>query len=202
MRFEILPGFPAYGPPALSFDERGKLSEGLVVRFYPKQSEPWIGNFLGGLTKYSTVLDHPNGVDVVVVAQGDACVMDIEKRDIRHYLARHVDQVITVPSLGTVVFPNMTDFVAISANNAGWRSDRISWDGFRKIEIDGDELLGEAFSPISDRWAPFRLDLRTGRCVGSIYQEDMSTAVRLTPAQDAEAGATIWRIPFPKRPPT
>src|SRR3569832_746565 len=103
MRFEILPGLPAYGPPALSFDERGKFSEGLVVRFYPKRSEPWVGNFHGGLT-YNAVLDHPNGMDVVVVAGGDANVVDPENRQILQRLAGHVDQTISIPSLGMIVF--------------------------------------------------------------------------------------------------
>jgi len=56
MRFEILPGLPSSGPPALYFTERGKFSEGVVVRFYPKRSEPWVGNFFGGLTEYNAVL--------------------------------------------------------------------------------------------------------------------------------------------------
>ena len=179
MRFKILPGLPAYGPPALSFDERGKFSEGLVVRFYPKRSEPWVGNFLGGLTKYSAVLDHPNGTDVVVVAGGDASVIDPENRQIRQRLAGHVDQTISVPSLAMMVFPNMTDFVAIAANNAGWRSERISWDGFRNLKNSGNDLLGEAYTPIEDAWVPFKLDLLTGRCADAVYQRDMARAVRL-----------------------
>lgn len=179
MRFEILPGLPASGPPALYFTERGRFSEGLVVRFYPKRSEPWVGNFLCGFTKYNAVLDHPNGTDVVVIAGGDANVLDPENRQIRQYIAGHVDQTISVPSLGMVVFPNMTDFVAIDANNARWRSERISWDGFRNLEIIGNDLLGEAYSPLGDIWAPFKLDLLTGGCADSVYQRDMARAVRL-----------------------
>lgn len=177
MRFEILPGLPSSGPPALYFTERGKFSEGLVVRFYPKQSEPWIGNFVGGPTKYNAVLDHPNGIDVIVVAGGDANVIDSENRQMRRHIAGHVDQTISVPSLGMVVFPNMTDFVAIAANNVEWRSQRISWDGFRNLKVLGNDLLGEAYTPLGDIWAPFKLDLLTGRCADSVYQRDMARTV-------------------------
>jgi len=73
MSFEILPGLPPYGPPAISFTPSGSLEfrEGLVVRFCPDGAEPWIGNFLGGMTSCRAVLQHPNGSDVIVVVDGD-----------------------------------------------------------------------------------------------------------------------------------
>jgi hypothetical protein len=179
MLFEILPGLPTSGPPARYFTERGKFSEGLVVRFCPKRSEPWIGNFLGGQTNYDAVLDHPNGTDVIVVAGGDANVVDPENRQIRQSIAKHVDQTIRFPSLEMIVFPNMTDFVAITADNSGWRSERISWDGFRNLKVRDNDLLGEAYTPLEDAWVPFKLDLLTGRCADAVYQRDMARAVRL-----------------------
>jgi hypothetical protein len=179
MRFEILSGLPTSGPPALYFTERAKFSEGLVVRFYPKQSEPWIGNFLGGLTKYSIALDHPNGADVIVVADGEACIVDPEHREIRRRLAGQVEQIIRAPSLGMAIIQNLTDFIAVTAENSGWQSERISWDGFRKLKVLGNDLLGEAYTPIEDSWVPFKLDLLTGRCPDAVYQRDMARAVRL-----------------------
>jgi hypothetical protein len=184
MRFEILPGLPAYGPAAVSFDERGKYSEGLVVRFYPKQAEPWVANFSGRPTKYNAVLDHPDGADVIVVTGGGACIVDPETRKIRHRISGQVEQAIRVPSLGLIVVQCLTDFIAITSDNDGWRSERISWDGFRNIEIDGAELLGEAYTPIGDTWVPFKLDLLTGRCPDAIYQRDMARAVRVVPKAD------------------
>jgi hypothetical protein len=73
----------------------------------------------------------------------------------------------------------LVDFHAIKADNTEWRSNRISWDGFRKVEIRGTELLGEAFSPVSDAWAPFRLDLLTGHCANGIYEKEISRAVQI-----------------------
>jgi hypothetical protein len=74
MRFEVLPGLPPYGPMAISFTENGAREhrEGLVVRFHPRESEPWVGNFLGGLTPYNIVLEHPNKTHIIVVARGEA----------------------------------------------------------------------------------------------------------------------------------
>jgi hypothetical protein len=112
MRFEILPGLPPYGPPAISLTGHGEreFREGLVVRFYPKGSDPWIGNFVGGIFDCTTVLDHPNGRDLIVVACGDTCIIDPEDRAVRDHIASDTGQVIAVPALGLVVFPRVSRF--------------------------------------------------------------------------------------------
>jgi hypothetical protein len=180
MRFEILPGLPPYGPMALSFTIHGAREhrEGLVVRFYPPVSEPWIGNFLGGMTACNAVLDHPNGMDVIVVAQGEACVVDPESRVIRDRIASTIEEVIPLPSLESIIFRGFTNFTAVKADNSGWRSPRISWDGLRNIEVHGAELLGEAYTPVADEWVPFKLDLLTGHCSDGIYEKEIAGARR------------------------
>jgi len=176
MRFEILPGLPPYGPMAISFTIHGAREhrEGLVVRFYPRGSEPWVGNFLGGMTGCTIVLDHPNETDVIVVAQGEAYVVKPENRAVRNRIAVDIEKVIPLPSLGSVIFQGLTDFTAIKADNSGWLSPRISWDGFRNIEVREAELLGEAYMPIGDVWVLFKLDLLTGHCPDGIWDEQCS----------------------------
>jgi hypothetical protein len=180
MRFEILPGLPPYGPVAISFsihDDR-EHREGLVVRFYPKASESWVGNFFGdrGIA-CNAVLDHPNGNDVIVVAGGAASVIDLENRSARDWLGGDIEEVITPPSLGSIILRGFTDFTAVKADNSGWRSPRISWDGFRNIDVRDTELFGEAYTPVQDAWVPFTLDLLTGRCVDGIYEKEIARAV-------------------------
>jgi hypothetical protein len=184
MRFEILPGLPTSGPSALYFTERGKFSEGLVIRFYPRESESWVGNFIGAaLTKYRVALDHPNGSDVIVVADGEACTVDPHARTVR-YIAGNVENVIRVSSLGLVVVQDAVDFIFIKSDNTDWRSKRISWDGFRNIKIFGNDLLGEAYTPVENAWVPFTLDLLTGSCPDAVYQRDIARAVLVVPKTD------------------
>jgi hypothetical protein len=78
------------------------------------------------MTACNAVLDHPNRTCVIVVARGEACIVDPERRAILDRMAVHIKQVISVPSLGCVVFQTSTDFVAIRADNSGWHSPRIS----------------------------------------------------------------------------
>lgn len=183
MRFEVLPGLPPYGPPAISFTERGdqEFREGLVVRFYPEKSDSWVGNFLGGMTNYTTVLDHPNGKEVVVVACGNTCIIDPEHHVIREQVAPDTQLAILVPTLGLIVFQGVVDFSAVGSDNVRWTSSRISWDSFRNINVHDSKLTGEAWTPVGDAWVPFTLDLLTGRCTGGIYEMNMASTLRATP---------------------
>lgn len=186
MRFEVLPGLPPYGPMAISFTNRGASEhrEGLVVRFYPERSAAWVGNFLGGGTTFTVVLDHPNATDVIVVARGDVCIVDPEKRTLRDRFAGDVTAVFQLPSIGCVVFQGLTDFRGIRSDGSEWRSPRISWDGFHNAEVRETELRGEAYTPIGDDWAPFHLDLLTGQCTDGIFQQEMAQAVPVRVARE------------------
>lgn len=181
LRFEVLSGLPPYGPPAMSFTHLAPREhrEGVVVRFFPTQGDSWVGNFVGGARgpACNRVVAHPNKRDVIVVAQGEGCIIDPDTRKIRKQFAS-VWNIFSVPALDLVVLQGLVDFQAIKADDSGWCSNRISWDGFRNIEIRGTELLGEALS-ISDKEVPFRLDLLTGRCANSIYEKEISSAIQV-----------------------
>lgn len=193
MRFEILPGLPPYGPMAISFTKNGAREhrEGLVVRFYPRGSEPWVGNFIGGMTACNIVLDHPNEAYIIVVAQGEAYVVDPERRSVLDRMAMDIKQVISLPPLRSVIFQGLTDFIAIKADNSGWRSPRISWDGFRNIEVHETELLGEAYTPVSDVWVPFTLDLLTGHCTDGIYEKEIAKAVLVSRGNETKTDPSL-----------
>ncbi len=155
-----------------------------MVRFFPAHGDSWVGNFVGpaGGPTCNRVLEHPNKRDVIVIAKGEGYIVDPNARKVRKQFAS-VWGVFSVPAFDLVVLQGLVDFRAIKADDSGWRSDRISWDGFRNIEIRGTELLGEALS-LSDAGVPFRLDLLTGHCANGIYEKEMSRAIRIIPIQD------------------
>jgi hypothetical protein len=185
MRFEVLPGLPTYGPMAISFTKNGAREhrEGLVVRFYPTKSEPWVGNFIGGMTACNIVLEHPNETYVIVVARGEAHIVDPERRVVLDRMMADIQQAFSLPALGFVVFQGLTDFSALKADNSGWRSPRISWDGIRNVKVRETELLGEAYTPIGDTWVPFKLDLLNGHCTDGIYEKEIARAKLVSPGK-------------------
>jgi len=179
-RFEVLAGLPPYGAVALPFpsDESGAHREGLVVRFNPISVEPWIGNFQRGGTTYDLVLAHPDGRQVVIVAGGCGYVVDPElRKETRHQMSDSINFAISLPELNQIVLGNNLEFGAIRADGTAWNSGRLSWDGIRNISISGATLKGEAYSPLSDSWSPFTLDLLTGECIGAIYPTEFARAV-------------------------
>jgi hypothetical protein len=161
---------------------RANIAKGWLCAFTPRHPNR---GFIGGETACNIVIDHPNEAYVIVVAQGDACIVDPERRAILDHMAWDTDQVLSLPPLGLVVFQRLTDFIAIGADNSGWLSPRISWDGFRNVEVYETDLLGEAYSPVSDAWVPFRLDLLTGSCTDGIYEKEMAGAVRVSRGKQA-----------------
>jgi hypothetical protein len=87
----------------------------------------------------------------------------------------NLQHVITLPEFDAILFCDGLGFEAIKAAGLWWRSPRISWDEIRNINVDGSVLRGEASTPTVDgnRWAPFTLDLLTGR-----YEDGTPTNTR------------------------
>jgi hypothetical protein len=181
MEFEILAGLPPCGALALPFpsDGTGRHREGLVVRFNPTSVEPWVGNFQRGETTCDSVFSHPDGRQVVIVAGGQVYIIDPEmQRETQYAMSASINFAISMPELNQIVLCNDLWFEAIRADGIGWSSDRLSWDGIRNISISAATLTGEAYSPLSDSWSPFTLDLLTGESFGAIYPAEIATAVR------------------------
>jgi hypothetical protein len=60
-------------------------------------------------------------------------------------------------------------FLCVGRDGLLWATQRISWDGFRNIRLGHEIVEGEAWSPLDDRWSPFRVNLADGSVVGGSY---------------------------------
>jgi hypothetical protein len=198
LRYEVLPGLPAHGAMAIAFragEWRGAWSghsEGLVVRFDPYKGESWVGNFQPGFRRsgsgsdsggWEGVLEHPNGQHLIIIARGQGYVVDPETRRLVLTFSGNLQHVIPLPEFDAILFCDGLGFEAIKARGLWWRSPRISWDEIRNINVDGGVLRGEASTPTADgnRWAPFTLDLMTGRCEDGVYEHEMRGAMPFRP---------------------
>ena len=174
--FEILEGLPAYGQSALPFPEDGKSAfrEGLVVRFSTTSTAEWIGNFQRGLAGSSCdfVLLHPDGQAVIVIAGGQGYVVDAVSRRANEFGSGIIKFAQPIDRFNAVLFSDDLSFSIIEASGWGWHSERISWDGIRNIVIAGQTVHAEAWSPISDKWSAFELDLLTGVVAGGSFSAD------------------------------
>lgn len=170
-RFEVLPGLPPYGdwPEAFTATGQGRHREGYVVRFESDGAASWVGNFQPGLSSLDTVLQHPNGRELLVIVGGQGYVVDPSNRAKREYFGAQIEMALEVPELNSVVFGNGLWFESLGPEGWRWRSERISWDGMRDLRREGLRLIGEAWSPLEDSWLPFELDLQSGGFSGGSY---------------------------------
>ena len=106
-----------------------------------------------------------------MVSEGQCYIVNPETREADPLKLIIID-LIEVPTLNLLLLQDPHSFTALSRAGILWETRRISWDGFRKLRIDVEHLLGEAFIPYGDPWRPFNLDLISGEVVGGDYLKD------------------------------
>jgi hypothetical protein len=129
-------------------------------------------------------LQHPNGSDVIVVADGEAHIVAPRSRELRDRFGDDIEAVTPLPALRSVLFRRLTHFEIIAADNSRWCSERISWDGFRNVDLRGTVIAGEAWTPVDEAWVPFTLDLATRQVRNAIYDMDVARVIRVVPKAD------------------
>lgn len=177
-RFKILPGLPDTGPRFIAFptESKAEYSEGLVVQFFSQNGSSWIGNFASGLLvgRPDAAFECHDGRRVLVVSGGDAWLVDAEDPQSAEQIDDWTTRVIDVPEHRMFILCNPVSFVGLGPQGVLWKSQRISWDGFRGLATDGAFLTGESWTPMdtSKPWVPFRLDITSGRHEGGAYDKN------------------------------
>ena len=169
--FRILPGLPPYGAAAVAVppDWAQVAREGLVVEFVTDTGETWVGNFRPGLGGIDEVRPHPNRHDVLVVSAGAAWLVDPNRRGATE-VGDAIDAMWSVSDPeGVVLSLQGLAFVRIGPEGRAWHTRRISWDGFKHVQLSSTEITGLAWAPWDPEWTPFTVNLQTGRVQGGSY---------------------------------
>jgi hypothetical protein len=76
------------------------------------------------------------------------------------------------PSFNFLIF-NDSDvaFRALGAEGWCWTTRRISWGGFKGIEVAEKTIYGLAWNAVLKYWQPFRIEIATGHARGGAYWE-------------------------------
>jgi hypothetical protein len=170
-RFRVLPGLPATGPWPEQFSAggHGTHREGFVVEFAPEGKPTWVGNFQLGLTGYSAVLPNLEETSLIVIAGGQAYMIDPEKRRLLTAFGGTLNMALAVPQMNLFLMGNGIWLEAWDNSGMRWRSRRISWDGMWDLRIENGRVKGSAWSPFDDREYPFAVDLKTGAVEGGSH---------------------------------
>jgi hypothetical protein len=107
---------------------------------------------------------------LIVVAGGTAYVVDPRSRTLVRHFGGDIADVVELADREMLIFGNGLWFEAMAADGIRWRSERISWDGMRRVRREGDVLKGEAYDPIGKtEWSAFEVDVSTGESTGGSY---------------------------------
>lgn len=168
----VLVGLPPYGETAVPIPaEWGRAGrEGLVVGFSTDTGDTWVGNFRPGLGGLDAAYVHPNGQNVLVIAAGAAWLVDPNDRTAAE-ISDGIDATwwVSGPE-GLVLSCQGLAFFRLGPGGTMWHMRRISWDGFKDVQVSSSEIRGLAWAPWDPEWTPFSVDLQTGRVEGGQLQ--------------------------------
>src|SRR5262245_5158984 len=168
--YEILPGLPPYGPEALPFSANGMGAhgEGFVVRFHPQAHSSWVGNFQPGLTDIYSVVPHPDKKRTIVIAGGQAYVIDPQAPAKWTHFGGSINVAHPIPELDAILFGNGLWLELLGPESMIWQTRRISWDGMRDLKFQGLTLNGRSRC-LDHTWSDFAVDLVEGTVTGGSY---------------------------------
>lgn len=145
--------------------------DGLLLKVVPESAEPWIGIFgFGDSSGMTEVYSCPNANRICVISRGNGYMVSSDE-------PTNYEEIKAYPVLGVyasidhnlIIFHDFTDLVGYGKDGLAWRSKRLSYDGIKVDQLDGDFLFGRSWNAPTGNDISFRLDLRTGEHEGGAY---------------------------------
>lgn len=172
-RWRVLAGLPAYGdmPEQFSATGQGMHREGFVVEFTPPDAPSWVGNFQRGMTSLDVVIASRGDGTVTVIAGGQAYVVDPGSRSCVRTFGGQIEHVFDLAD--RTVFSNGLWLEATDGERLLWRTRRLSWDGMMEVRVAGERIVGNAYDPMTDEWAPFSVEIANGEAQGGSYPPEL-----------------------------
>lgn len=123
----------------------------------------WIGSFECGTKTVSTVFMMPDRKHLFVSADGAGYILDAKSRTLVERTGTEVvgtmrDRLLTV----FVVIHNGVAFEAFGKEGRLWKTAELSDRPLRNVVLEDDEIVGEAWKWLANRWMPFAVSLATG----------------------------------------
>jgi hypothetical protein len=105
----------------------------------------------------------PDGEHLFVSAGSAGYILDPRSRRLVETIGTDVVDVLVNEPM-TLVLVNHDDLRLEAFGETGrlWKTDRIGWGGFRRLELTGDAIVGQARSPCGPGWVGFSVTLASG----------------------------------------
>jgi hypothetical protein len=163
----------------VSDDGRQFYSQGFVVRFFKSDGSDWVANFelgLGGLSGVYELSDKPD--TFVVFANGTCYFMTPDNTKPIKTINSGFQQLLFSDRHQLILLDSI-DVTVIETDGQHWNSERISFDGFKDIKLDGNILSGLSFDPMdrNNEWIKFTFNITTKEITGGSYRRYEFTPV-------------------------
>jgi hypothetical protein len=170
-RYEQLKSLPTYGPMYIPVSDNDEpfYSEGLVIRFFRTDETDWVANFKPGWTDLNLLYELEFGY-LLVIAGGICYIMlPDEKKPVEVFGFNYREALYA--SDGRIILQDSIRLTIIEKNGVYWDSERISWDGFKNLSMEGDIVMGLSCDPTNgaDEWKPFTYDINTQKITGGSF---------------------------------
>jgi hypothetical protein len=128
------------------------------------EGRSWIGNFECGSKTVSTVFMMPDRKHLFVSADGAGYIVDAKSRKLVERTGTEVvgtlrDYLLTL----FVVIHNGIAFEAFGKGGRLWITAPISDRPLRNVVLTDEEIVGEAWKWLTQRWMPFAVSVTTGK---------------------------------------
>jgi hypothetical protein len=143
---------------------------GVYARIVPSGGPAWFGFFAAGFDSpqvMNAVCSCPDPGSVCVVAGGYAYI--VNSSDPGHWFRieqRPVIELKAVTEQQLILFSGFTCITALGPQGVAWTTERLSWEGIRISAVRAGTLQGFGWDALTDKEAPFEVDLKTGKHTG------------------------------------
>jgi len=136
--------------------------ERMFIRIGDK-GKSWVGSFECGTKSVSTCYMMPDRKNLFISADGAGYIVDAKSRTLVErtgtaVVATMKDKLLTV----FIVIHDGNAFEAFGKDGRLWKTAPLSDRPLRKVVLEDDEIVGEAWKWLADRWMPFKVSLATG----------------------------------------
>jgi hypothetical protein len=169
--FELLeeskPGIETYFYPGAS---KVGGQDGIMIRVKRPDGPEWVGIFaFGDISKngFSGAFTMPDPTKFCVVSNGAGYIVSSEDpKNWQEVAAIPIVNAFSIPEHGIVVFADYTELVAYSESGIKWKTDRLSFDGFKILEVTASCIKGQYYDIRSEENSLFEVDPSTGKATG------------------------------------
>jgi hypothetical protein len=164
----VLPARQFTYPAQVDEVERGALE----ILIQPSAGEKFLATFALGFADPAAATglwSCPHRDWLCAVSGGYAYLLDTtDPRRWSQIEYRPVLEVRTLVAQELLLFAGHHSLLAWGRDGQAWQTRRLSWEGVRIDDVDGDILTGSGWDLMTDSDVPFRVDLRTGLPVTGI----------------------------------